>query len=220
MHILGNTSTEYFNSVEVWSRWHVGKRIQLFAFVPFNHFRQVEMGAAVKASGIGDITLAGYYTLYNDAANKDKIFKQTLQAGGGVKLPTGKFIASSGSQQLNPSINTGSGSVDFLVNTLYSCRYKRLGVSAEANVRLNSENNDYFQYGHRFTGSARVFYWKDLGKKISILPNAGLMVETAAKDAHYQQKQQFSGGRITSFISGIDVYMGKWNWSTSYHLPL
>ncbi|MFZ4058970.1 MAG: hypothetical protein ACOYKE_12575, partial [Ferruginibacter sp.] len=39
-------------------------------------------------------------------------------------------------------------------------------------------------------------------------------------DAHYQQKQQFSGGAITSFVSGLDIYMGKWNWSTSYHLPL
>lgn len=220
LFIKGNTSTEFYNSVDIWGRFFVGKKIQLFAFVPFNQFVQNEEGIKTKASGLGDITIAANYTLYNDAANKEKLFKQTLLVGGGIKLPTGKFATVSGNEVLNPNMNTGTGSIDYLVNTIYNCRYKRVGLNADANYRINSTNNDEFQYGNRFTTSAKFFYWKDVGKKTTLLPNAGIMYEYAAKDKHYTEKQNFSGGDITYLTTGLEVYTGKINIGCTYNHPL
>lgn len=220
LHILGNRSTEYYNSAEIWGRYYVNKRLQLFAFVPFNHFRQHESGVSTTAKGIGDITLAASYMVYNTAARKDKTFKQTLLAGGGVKVPTGKFDKSKSGQELNPSINTGSGSVDYLANLIYNCRYKRAGLNLDANYRVNSANGKDFRFGNRFTSAARFFYWQDVGKKITLLPNSGIMYEHAEKDRHQQELQKFSGGNIQFFTAGLEVYSGILNVGVTYNHPL
>ena len=80
-----------FNSTELWGRFYAGKKFQLFAFVPYNHFKQIETGVTTIEQGIGDITLAANYTIFNTADDLSKDFKQTVLLGGGVKLPTGNL---------------------------------------------------------------------------------------------------------------------------------
>ena len=218
--ILGSTSTEYYNSVELWGRFYLGKKLQVFAFVPYNYYNQNEPAVKTTASGIGDITIAANYTLYNDASNKDKIFKQTLLAGGGIKLPAGKFKSSKAGEVLNPSMNSGSGSVDYLTNMIYTCRLKRIGLNLDASYRINSQNKEEFKYGNRFTTAAKFFYWKDIGKKLSLLPNAGLLYEHAAQDQHHTEIQNYSGGEITWFTAGVEGYAGKINIGFTYNHPV
>jgi hypothetical protein len=220
LYILGHTSTEYYNAAELWGRFYVNKKIQLYAFVPFNHYLTNEQGAKTIAKGMGDITIAANYTLYNNATNPIKNFKQTLLVGGGVKLPTGKFNTSKLGAALNPSINTGTGSIDYLTNIIYTCRFKKVGLNADANYRINSTNKNDFIYGNRFTTAAKFFYWKNMGKKTTLLPNAGIMYEHAAKDKHYAEIQNFSGGNITYLTAGIEAYIGKINIGTTYNKPL
>ena len=218
--IKGNTSNEYFNTTELWGRYYIGKKIQLFAFVPFNNFRQVESGVSTTASGIGDITLAANYKAYDNADDLTKKFKQTLLVGGGIKLPTGSFRTSSSSADMNPSINTGSGSVDFLTNVIYTCRYKRFGLNTDVNYRINTTNQQEFAYGNRLTTAAKFFYWKDVSNKFAVLPNAGIMFEHLEKDRHYDEKQNFSGGNITTFTAGVELYIKKINIGITYNQPL
>ncbi len=218
--IPGNTSTEYFSSTELWGRFYLGKKIQLLAFLPFNNFRQVENGVSSTASGPGDMTVAFTYTLFDNASDIGRDFKQTLLAGAGVKLPVGKFNPSSGGGELNPSMNTGTGSVDYLVNTIYTCRYKRTGINADFNYRLNGANKNEFRYGDRITTAAKFFYWKDVGKKTTLLPNAGIMYEKLQEDTHYSDKQHFSGGNITFFTAGLELYTGRINVGCTYNDPL
>lgn len=220
LYILGNKSTEYYNSVELWGRFYAGKNVQLFAFMPYNHYLTNEKGNKTTAKGIGDITIAANYTLFSTAAAMNKNFKQTLLAGGGIKLPTGKFNTAKSGQELNPSINSGTGSVDYLANIIYNCRYKYIGLNLDANYRINSTNKDDFKYGNRFTTAAKLFYWQNIGIKTTLLPNAGLLFENAAKDKHGEEAQNFSGGNITFFSAGLEVYRGKINVGATYNHPL
>lgn len=220
LHILGNRSTEYYNSAELWGRFYVNKRLQLFAFVPFNHFRQHESGKSSTVKGMGDITLAASYLVYNTGARTDKTFKQTLLAGGGLKIPTGKFDNNTQSQELNPSINTGTGSVDYLANLIYNCRYGRAGLNLDANYRLNGANSKDFRFGNRFTSAARFFYWQDVGRKITLLPNSGILYEHAEKDHHQKELQKFSGGDIHFFTAGLEIYSGMLNAGVTYNHPM
>lgn len=218
--ILGNKSNEYYNSVELWGRFYVGNRVQMMAFIPFQHYVQNEGGTKTTAKGLGDITLAASYTLFNNVTDTSKRFKQTLQVGGGIKLPTGTFQRNADGTELNPSINTGTGSVDFLANVIYTCRLGRVGLNADVNYRINSTNGDDFRYGNRFTTAARFFYWKDLGRKTTLLPNAGILYETAGKDTHFEEKQNYSGGHVTLFTAGMEVYRGHFNIGATYQHPL
>lgn len=218
--ILGSTSTEYYNSAELWGRFYVSKKFQLMVFVPFNHFATNEEGAKTKAAGMGDITIVGNYTVLNTAATGTTNFKQSLLVGGGIKLPTGKFDVSKSSQELNPSINAGTGSVDFLTDVIYNCRYKKVGLNLDANYRINTVNRDDFRYGNRFTTAAKFFYWKDIGKKTTLLPNAGFSFENAAKDKHGDEVQNISGGNITYFSAGLEIYAGRIVLGGTFNHPL
>ena len=220
LYILGEKSTEKFQSAEVWGRMYVGKKLQLIFILPFNHFVQNEEGAKRVASGLGDITLAANYTVYNDATNIHKKFKQTLLAGAGVKLPTGKFNGASDGDELNPSMNAGSGSTDFLLNGIYTCRYGKLGLNTDLNYRMNTANTDEFKFGNRLTSAIKFFYWKDLDKKTTLLPNAGFLFERANADQHYDGKLKYSGGDITYLTVGTEAYIGKISLGATFNHPL
>lgn len=218
--IKGNTSTEEFNSTELWGRFYAGKKFQLFAFVPYNHFKQFETGVTTIEQGIGDITLAANYTIFNTADDLSKDFKQTVLLGGGVKLPTGKFIMTKNGDELNPNMNSGTGSVDFLTNVIYTCRYKGIGINTDFNYRINNTNSDKFQYGNRITTSAKLFYWKNINSKVSILPNAGILFENLHQDKHHKEIQKFSGGTVTFLTGGLEVYAGKVNLGVTMNHPM
>lgn len=222
LHILGKKSVEYFNTTEIWGRYQVGKKTQLFVLVPYNSFTQKEEGlAAQKVQGLGDISiLANRILMTKNAGKMDKI-QQTWQAGGGVKLPTGRYD-SDNSDDLNANMNAGTGSFDILLNTIYTIRYNHFGLNADAGYRINTANTDEFRYGNRITTGARLFYWKNLGRamKWSILPNIGILYDRAAKDDHHQEKQTYSGGSITNLVAGTEIYAGKWTLGASWFHPL
>lgn len=220
LYIYGNQSKEYYHSTELWGRWQAGKRVQLFAFLPYHHFKQVEAGTTSRANGLGDATLMGYYTAFNNAGKLHKTFKQTLQIGGGIKLPTGRFLTNRGEAELNPHLNTGTGSVDYFLNAMHNMRYKRFGLTAEASYRINSLNDYQFRYGNRLTTAARFFYWKDVSKTTSVLPQLGITWERSARDILYTDKQPFTGGTATQLVTGVDVFMPHVAVNLSYHQPI
>jgi hypothetical protein len=220
LYILGEKSTEHYQSAEVWGRIYGGKKLQLIFILPFNHFVQKEEGVKRVSTGLGDITLEANYTVYDDAANIHKKFKQTLLAGAGLKLPTGKFKSATNGDELNPSMNAGSGSTDFLLNGIYTCRYEKFGLNADLNYRMNTRNKDEFKFGNRLTSAIKFFYWKDLDKKITLLPNAGFLYERADADQHYDEKIRYSGGDITYLTLGTEAYFGKLNLGATLNHPL
>jgi hypothetical protein len=199
---------------------YAGKKLQFIFILPFNHFVQNEEGVKKSASGIGDITVAANYTVYNDAGNIHKKFKQTLLAGAGVKLPTGKFNGPHDGDELNPSMNAGSGSTDLLVNGIYTCRYGKIGLNADVNYRVNTANTNEFKFGNRLTSAIKFFYWKDLDKKTTLLPHAGFLFERANADQHYDEKLSYSGGDITYLTVGTEAYIGKISLGGTFNQPL
>lgn len=222
LHILGKKSVEYFNTTEVWGRYHIGKKTQLFALLPYNSYTQKEEGLpAQQVQGVGDISILANRILMTKNAGKMDKLQQTWQAGGGVKLPTGKYD-SDNSDDLNASMNAGTGSVDILLNTIYTLRYNHFGLNVDAGYRINTANTDEFRYGNRITTGARFFYWKNLGRAMqwSVLPNVGILYDRSSKDKHHDEKQNYSGGSITNLVAGTEIYSGKWTVGASWFHPL
>ena len=110
--------TENFNTIQVWARFPVVKNFQVSALFPY-HFHNRETASGKQSiSGVGDATVLGMYKIYQ--THKDStVLVHTLQLGGGVKIPFGKFDqANNGS--VNPSYQVGTGSWDFLMATEHS----------------------------------------------------------------------------------------------------
>ena len=145
----------------------------------------------------------------------DAGWRQQLQAGGGVKFPTGYY-----NRRIDhPTLQTGTGSWDALLNAIYTLRYNRFGLNTDAMFRLSGENASGYKAGNRFSGGLRFFYWKDW-KNLTLLPNAGIVYETAGKDSDHGARLDLTGGQCTLAALGTDVYWKNWSVGLTWKAPL
>lgn len=204
---------ESLQRMEVWGRFYPAKRIQLYAFIPYQYNTRNDAGVVTTSQGLSDISVMGNYILINTGDSGRLSWRNTLSLGGGVKAPTGRFDPSGAA-----SLQTGTGTWDYLLNAIYTTRYKQLGLNADVNVRLNTANADY-RYGNRYTSSVRLFYWHRY-KLVSILPHTGILAEYAQKDRKYGIDQYYTGGNGYYSATGIDVYFRRISVGCIYTVPL
>ncbi len=212
-------SSETFNTVELWGRFYPAKRVQLFAFVPVHFFERNIHQASQYARGLGDISLIANYTIVNTGDSLRSDWKHLLLAGGGIKLPTGRKGVTDGVELLPPAMQPGTGSVDFLLNTIYTVRIRQFGIQTDAEYRLNTRNKNEYRFGNRFSAATRVFYWKKAGN-FSFLPSAGLFFEMAGLDSDSRYAVTESGGEMLLGMAGLDIYFKRFVTGFNYLQPV
>lgn len=129
---------EAFHTTEIWGRYVPHPKVHLFAFVPYNFFTKDEENIHSVVSGIGDVSLMAHYIVLNNGNESKRKWKQALQIGIGIKMPTGKSNhIQSHSGLLIPSLQAGTGAFDLPFSAIYTIRNGKWGANAEANYRLN-----------------------------------------------------------------------------------
>lgn len=211
--VKNKTYTESLQRAELYGRYYPTNRLQVFAFVPYQYNIRSEGGVVTENTGLSDISALLNYIVVNTGDSGSYTWRNTLSMGGGIKLPTGGFSSNEAASQ-----QTGSGTFDYLLNAIYTLRYKKVGINADINVRLNTSNTTY-SYGNRYTSSARFFYWYKY-KMISLLPHTGLLSEYAQKDAKNNITQRYTGGYGFYSATGVDVYLRKLSIGASLTLPV
>jgi hypothetical protein len=213
------SSQEYFHATEIWSRIALGKRWQLFGFVPYSVIVKQEENQRYSNSGLGDINMLAMYSILHNHINESGRFIQNLQIGGGLKLPTGKtnFITD---DDWVASIQNGTGSWDFFINANYIGRWDKTGYQIEVNYRYNTPNkNQDFLFGQRAGSSFRLFYALETSFA-TIMPAAGFIFEYAAKNRHSGLFNDFSGGYAISGIAGIEIFKNHFGLGIHTTLPI
>jgi hypothetical protein len=211
---------ETFHTTELWGRYVPHKNLQLFAFVPYNYYTKDEEGIHSVTSGLGDINLMAHYIIFNTGEDVEKKWKQALQVGTGIKLPTGKsddIQAHTG--LLIPSLQAGTGAFDIPFSLIYTVRHGKWGVNAEANYRLNMANKRDYRFGDRITTSARAFYWLS-NQSFSLLPHLGLSYEYGFLDKNKGAEQEYTGNKSLLGGGGLDIYFKRFIFNANTQLPL
>ncbi len=213
---------EQFMTFEAWGRFYPTRRLQLFAFVPYNHFtRQVPNATAFVNHGLGDVSITANYLLINTGDSLLVPYKQSLVVGGGLKLPTGRFRDRSGEgQALLPNLQMSSGSVDFLLSANYTLRRGRFGTNVEAGARVNTPNADGYRLGHRVNAAVRAFWWQPLGRGYALMPQTGMLYDYGAQDRQDGSRVSMTGGGLLAASVGLDLYLGPILVGASGQLPL
>ena len=216
-------SKDFYQSIELWSGWNIGKRFQVLAFVPVNFNHQESDEGTSNLKGLGDAVLLMNYKLFdiNSKTNGGKNINQQLWLGAGLKLPTGKFeidandpdVASKANMQL------GSGTADILLNGMYNLRIGKIGVTTQANYKISSTNKDDFRFGNKFSASSFISYGLN-AKTTTISPNFGLLFENTAESKLQSSKVDLTGGSLLQGAAGVEFGFNKVAVGFNVQLPV
>ena len=212
-------SDEFYSTTQFWGRYSPIKRIQLFAFVPYNIYNQRKDGVKNTLNGIGDISLMANYVLLNKADNNTGNWKHLLQVGAGVKFPTGKSGISKNDQEIDPDFQSGTGSFDFPFTGTYIISYKKWGINTELGYSLNLENDQSYKYGNRLSTSMNLFYQGNL-KSVSLIPSIGLSNEQMEHDKKNSIAYPFTGGNALYLNTGIEIAFKRFSLGALIQQPL
>jgi hypothetical protein len=192
--------------------------------VPYQINRQNTDDGILKKDGLGDITLLANYKLFQKTkmnTAKRSSTSQELWIGGGFKLPTGKYHLDLNDPDANlGDVNSqmGTGSVDFLLNTNYNVRLNKFGINTTLNYKINTTNNDHYNFGNRFTANSFGYYTIGM-KSVSFAPNVGVLYEHANANHLSNEKVDLTGGYLALAVTGVELSYNKINIGANVQLP-
>ncbi len=213
-------SRDFYQTVELWGGLNIGKKWQLIAFVPYNINRQSSDDGVKNSNGLGDITFIANYKLL-DKRTGDKHgnrISQQFWIGGGVKLPTGRFAADPNDIIADANNQSGTGSVDFLLNAMYTFHINDWGINSNVNYKINRSAKS-FQFGNRFSSSAFIFH-SISAAKTTFIPNVGVLYENLHANKLNNLKVQETGGNAVLAAAGLETNFSKMAVGLNAQLPL
>lgn len=219
------TSIEKYRMLELWGAVNLGKHYRLAGFIPVSFLQRQNSLGTHSRSGLSDISIIGYRQLFsgNKTNSKGAAVQQSLWAGVGVKLPAGEYNPEEANVQdaVQNTFQLGTGSVDMSVHLLYDLQLRQWGLNLNAAYKLNTANKYDYQYGNKLTGNALLYYRWQPGAKWSIKPNAGLMLESSAKDRNASKTAVWAtGGYSLMGTVGLELGHGRMGMGMNWQTPV
>lgn len=216
-------ANERYQTMQIWGRYCIGKKWQLFAFVPYKLNTYKTASTILRSQGIGDISVLVNYAILQTPDSATNALQHRLQGGVGIKAPTGSFAGIT-ERELSglPNIQPGTGSWDIPVNINYTVRHESIGVNVDAAYNITTASTDKYKYGNKLTSQLTGFYWLNTGF-ISILPQLSANLEHMLHDYdNYNKKwlNEQTGGTIISARAGVQMYYKKIGAQLTYTQPV
>jgi len=163
------------------------------------------------ASGLGDMTLFGRYTIF-----KDNVPGRTFRIApfAGVKLPTGEDDKTDGLGRLPASVQAGSGSTDPFGGLVATYQTLNFEIDTQASYKVNTGANN-FEFGDvaRFDASLQYRLWPRSFE--SGVP--GFLYGVFEGNLIHQNKNQSngindpnSGGTTLFLVPGLQYVTKRW----------
>lgn len=217
-------TNEQFRITELYGRFYPAKRVQVMAFLPYRLDQQILAdGTTKKQQGFGDATLLANYNVLNTFMDSEetRLVNHSLQIGGGVKLPTGRFRYDEEDPLAvaNPNFQPGTGSTDFILNAFYTLTTGKWGALLTASHKLNTTNARGYRFGNQTYGSVDIYHSSTLGK-VSLMPHLGLYAEHGNYGTLEGKTLHETGGDLLNGTAGVSVFATHWTAGLSLQQPL
>jgi hypothetical protein len=212
-------STEFYQTTELWGRYIIKKRIQVFGFVPYNEFGRNVNGKLTNVNGLGDASLVVNGLFINSVSGAHGQYRHALMAGFGLKMPTGKFELVREGLLVNRNLQPGTGTFDIPVNASYFLRTKQWGINLEGMAVKTGTNRMHYKPGNRASAGGRLYLWKKY-KNINFIPQTGVNYEWQSADKENGKSVTLTGGNATYAGFGMDAYYKKIGINFFMKLPI
>lgn len=218
-HHIHNKTREDFHNINLMYKFN--DRFELSLDVPYILRRYIEVdthdivGAHQQTDGLGDIQLVGQYWLYQQQQQRVGIL-------AGIKFPTGdtkeKNILN---QRVEPELQIGSGSYDYVVGVLYQLKKDGWLVKANGSYVISNPGDQEFENGDLLTLSALTGYVLHANSKNPLTIGMDSIVQYQAKQKQYGSHVADSGG--VTILMGPSLEVGVNSTTsvfTNIHLPV
>ena len=210
---------ENFNTIQAWTRIPISSKIQISGLIPYHFNERKWTDKTETIAGLGDITLIGLYSIY-ETKKDSTTFTHKLNAGVGIKIPTGKFDAANNLGTINQSFQLGTGSWDYQLVAEYVIKRNQLGVNSMLNYVLKTENNKKYQYGNQFNFTNTLFYLFETKNETKIAPQLGIAGEIYQSNKQHQVKLANTSGEILFGKLGVEAGKDKFSVGVNAMLPV
>jgi len=213
-------SNDFYQTLEFWGGYNISKKWQVLTFIPYNINRQSSDDGIKKNNALGDISIIINYDLLNTRKGDkhDNRISQQLWIGGGIKIPTGKFSVDANDIVPTANNQAGSGSVDFILNAMYTYHINDWGINTNMNYKIN-RSADQFKFGNRFSSSAFVFY--SVSKPATTFnPNLGVLYENLSSSKLNKFKVDGTDGNALLASAGMEINFAKMAIGFNTQLPV
>ena len=216
------TTTERYKTVEAWGGWNLGAKLRVMASVPYSFNKRENGGVTTAKSGVGDVTVSGFYNLLNKRQSaEDNLMIQSLWVGAGVKLATGQYNPQDKAATANSAnlFQLGTGSTDFSLGLMYDIRLQDAGINLSSNYKINTANQYDYRYGNKFSLNSQVYYKFLIKNKVTIAPNAGVQYERSDEDLDKGLSVSASGGNLLLGTVGVETSFSKFAIGANVQTP-
>lgn len=216
---------DYYNTVELYGGLNINKKWQLLALVPYHFNIQKSDDGIFRNNGAGDITMLANYNIFTSTkknADKKILTNQQIWIGGGIKIPAGKYkidLQNSESVLADANSQIGSGSVDFILNGTYNLSINKFGLNSSAIYKINTTNNQEYQFGNRLILNSIAFY-RMQPQRVSYTPNAGLLYENFGSNNFQKSVVENTKGYALSALGGFEFGYQNFSLGANIQMPI
>ena len=209
----GTITNQHLNSLEIFGRFNLNKRLQLSVFMPVSFIQQTARGVTQKTAGLGDMSFLLQYNVLDPQKCNGKKSKHQLRLGIGTKLPSGEFSMTA-DDMFNTNLQLGTGSIDFLTNAVYTYRYNSFGFNTSISYKYNTVNNHHYRFGDKVQSGTSFFYIIGI-KQVQLMPSVGFNYEHEFSNKLGGATLDYTGGDFLNTLVGFDVYYKQFAFSSS-----
>lgn len=217
---VGTDTRDYFQTVELFVSYHLNRRWQLAAFLPYRHNRRLTEGGNVRLDGISDLRLLGTYAFidYMPGGGQSQFY---WDAGTGVKAPTGRYDADIYRRNLPDNFNLGGGGWSWLLQSRLLYRLGNFGATANGAFQSANGTASGYRFGHQVSAAALLFVRKTLGARVEGTLFGGMLYEEIGPDDYPHGKAPHpTGGEGFYAATVLNLKAGDWLLSANYAHPV
>jgi len=218
MNGISRVNLDKYYDTELFLRWFPKKWLQLWISAPYRIHIREESLRTTTIKGIGDIQLNAFATILR---RDSSLFRHLILAGGGIGLPSGKFMQRDETLSMLPvGFQVGTGSWSSNLSVVYMLRYKQFGIITQADGRTYSENELLFKKGNVFSFQSGLFRQFKLGSEIQLFAHVGYRNEYLEQDYEFGTRKIASGSNVHLATTSLELFTKKISCSVQFQEPI